>query len=588
MKDDQGNNPKTFPPDNYSSKNLKDSNKVNIGSSKIQGPPSERIIIRISDTIPQPPTEPKIRSLDTAIKAATGQAVKSGSSEKMAQEAARDLWRRGVNPDKLESAVRGSSATLNERDMKNLLDISGELRKLNKAYPNTTKEFLSLSSPKDALEIKNLSERELKRNENAVLLEKTELGLQAEKNENEYYSPDYINESQNYLEDMEDYAEDVSQQPEEVEYEEPEISPPQIRTQTTSTQPSEPTGGGVRDVLNRGRSTVTDAGKKLVSNATNAAKTATKKVVKQGLSNLATSAGPALAQAGLYIGAAVAIIMGLLTWLAIVIVTVVLWTIGFIIFVAVILIIINSGAYMVPPGEDLTQYGAPGVIPPGGVVGSCSNFENPVDITNELAGRIQNGNVRLLPLDSGARPLNYCFTPLMVILHTSAGYDNDEGNDRVYEVLAPPERQASCNMASDTNDVILMQPFYETVAEMSWCSNSWNDMGVSIEISGECQDGTSPCRRSYSKCQVGTDSYPYIFSPPGGSPTHPCPDENDLTFSAVCEVMKQYNLPWCQIFTHDDVPNQSHTDPVGKAWVNNYFIPRLRDNCQVPANSQCR
>jgi hypothetical protein len=326
----------------------------------------------------------------------------------------------------------------------------------------------------------------------------------------------------------------------------------------------------------------------MVSKAANAAKTATQKAIKQGLTKLAASAAPILAKAGLIVGAALAIITGLLIWLLIQIIIVILWIIGFIVFVALVLFIINSGAYMVPPGEDLTQYGEPGIIPPGGVVGSCSNFDNPVDITNELAGRIQNGNVRLLPLDSGARPLNYCFTPLMVVLHTSAGYDNDEGNDRVYEVLAPPERQASCNMASDTNDVILMQPFYETVAEMSWCSNSWNDMGVSIEISGECQDGTSPCRRSYSKCQVGTDSYPYIFSPPGGSPTHPCPDENDLTFSAVCEVMKQYNIPWCQIFTHDDVPNQSHTDPVGKAWVNDYFIPRLRDNCQVPANSLCR
>jgi hypothetical protein len=277
--------------------------------------------------------------------------------------------------------------------------------------------------------------------------------------------------------------------------------------------------------------------------------------------------------------------MGLLTWLAIVIITVILWTIGFIIFVAVILFIINSGAYMVPPGEDLTQYGAPGIIPPGGVVTNCTD---PNDITQSLAGRISHGAVQLLPDTNGARMEHMCFTPLMIILHSSAGYDNNSGADATYNTLAPYERMASCNMASDTGRAILMQPFYDTMVERSWCSNSWNDMGVSIEISGECSDSDYPCRRNNSSCQVGTDSYPYTFDVPGGSPTHPCPDENDITFSAVCEVMKQYNIPWCQIFTHDDVPNQSHTDPVGKAWVYNYFIPRLRDNCQVPANSQCR
>ena len=93
---------------------------------------------------------------------------------------------------------------------------------------------------------------------------------------------------------------------------------------------------------------------------------------------------------------------------------------------------------------------------------------------------------------------------------------------------------------------------------------------------------------NYSECQVGDDSYPYTFEAPGSTATHPCPNLSDLAYNALCEVMQQYNIPWCQVYTHDDVPDATHKDVVGKGWVNNYFIPRLRDNCNVPANSQCR
>jgi Peptidase family M23 len=365
MKDDQGNKLKTFSPVNYSPENSKDSNKVNIDNPKIQKQPYEQIIIRISNNIPQPPKDPKVRSLDTAIKATTGQAVVSGSSEKMMQETARELWRRGTNPDKLESAVRGSSATLNERDMKNLLGIAGEIRKLNKAYPNTTKEFGSLPNPKDTLEIKNLSPGELKRNENAVILEKNELGLRAQRDENEYYSPEYVNESQDYLEGMSDYAEDVSEQPEDVEYEEPETSPPPIRTQTPSTQKSEPSETGFRDVLDRGRSAVSDAGKKLMNNASSAAKQATKKAI----SGAGKALGTALANIAPYVAIAGLILTGFALWLIQVIIVTVIAIFGFIFIALFITFIINSGAYMVPPGESIST-------PPSTGDYQCLDVEN--------------------------------------------------------------------------------------------------------------------------------------------------------------------------------------------------------------------
>jgi hypothetical protein len=253
---------------------------------------------------------------------------------------------------------------------------------------------------------------------------------------------------------------------------------------------------------------------------------------------------------------------------------------SFAILIALILFIINSGAYVVPPGGFGPQQGGPGAIipPPGGNVGSCIPADAGADITNQLAQRIQNGVVNLLPASNGAMVQNLCITPTMIILHSSSGYDNDNGNNAVYSTLV--SRNLACQLASDTNDVYLMQHFYENQVQFAWCANSWNTYGVSIEISGECQDsGGRLCARNYSACQVGNDSYPYIFSDP---PPHPCPNENDLTVSAVCEVMKQYHIPWTQIFTHDDVPNQSHTDPVGKAWVYNYFIPRVRNACPNP------
>src|SRR4030043_144115 len=86
--------------------------------------PSGRIIIRISDSKPQPSPEHKVNDLATAIDATTGQAVRSRSNQKMAEESARKLWRLGTDPDKLEFAINQSSVTLNDRDKRDLLKIN--------------------------------------------------------------------------------------------------------------------------------------------------------------------------------------------------------------------------------------------------------------------------------------------------------------------------------------------------------------------------------------------------------------------------------------------------------------------------------
>ena len=355
---------------------------------------------------------------------------------------------------------------------------------------------------------------------------------------------------------------------------------------------NQPTQQGIDDLSQ----TTQSVGKTALKGAGKLADVATSKIRKQvasklkmlakkGLSKVALAAAPLLAKAALVAVAAGAILASFLVFLFSLLLSILTWSVAFVMLVLVILFIINSGAYVVPPGQDLTIYGSPSEIPEGGTLSSCANYPD-IDITSSLAARISGGSVRLLPDDNGARLYGTCFIPQMIILHSSAGYDNNQGNDRTYETLV--NRDVACQLATDTDDTILMQPFYESVVEVAWCANSWNDRGISIELAGECADGKNPCRRNYSECQVGDDSYPYTFEAPGSTATHPCPNLSDLAYNALCEVMQQYNIPWCQVYTHDDVPDATHKDVVGKGWVNNYFIPRLRDNCNVPANSQCR
>lgn len=98
-----------------------------------------------------------------------------------------------------------------------------------------------------------------------------------------------------------------------------------------------------------------ESGKKIASRAFNNLKSAGNKAIKKGLGKLATAAAPFLAKVGLIIGASVAIILALVALLLKIFITILLWTVGFTLFVIFVLFIINSGAYMVPPGENLSN-----------------------------------------------------------------------------------------------------------------------------------------------------------------------------------------------------------------------------------------
>lgn len=186
---------------------------------------------------------------------------------------------------------------------------------------------------------------------------------------------------------------------------------------------------------------------------------------------------------------------------------------------------------------------------PGGIAGECPDGGE--EITNELATKIPGGIVKLLPNTNGARSETFrlCIKPTMMVIHWSGGYDNENGNDATYTTLV--ERDLACQYATDTNDVYLMQPFYETEVEMAWCANAWNTYSINNEVAGN--NFTAP---------------------------NPPPNETELqrAVTATCEIMKQYSIPWSQIYGHYQVPNSGKDDP-GEAFLLNEFIPRVRNEC---------
>ncbi|HTK03778.1 MAG TPA: N-acetylmuramoyl-L-alanine amidase [Alphaproteobacteria bacterium] len=217
------------------------------------------------------------------------------------------------------------------------------------------------------------------------------------------------------------------------------------------------------------------------------------------------------------------------------------------VIVALILFIINSGAYVVPLGS-----GDRSRPPPiGGLVSSCKESdETGADITAKIASEIKNGSVNLLPETVWGRRDGICITPTMIVMHWSAGTnDNPSGNERTYETLV--QRSLSCQLATDTNDTWIMERFFEKQVEFPACAGEYNTYAINNEMAGV----------------YFTDS-----------PPPPNTQELELTYNATCKVMKQYNIPWSQIYGHYQVPNSGKDDP-GKDFLEKVFIPEIKKRC---------
>jgi len=220
---------------------------------------------------------------------------------------------------------------------------------------------------------------------------------------------------------------------------------------------------------------------------------------------------------------------------------------SFPVLIALILFIINSGAYVVPYSSERS-------IPPGvgGLVSNCIQSEmTGVDITNELASRIRSGSVNLLPNTVWGRRDGICITPTMIIVHWSAGPNDDPaGNQKTYNMLV--QRGLSCQLATDTDDTILMEKFFEKQVEFPACAGEWNTYSINNEVAGT-----------------------YFTN----SPPPPNTNELELAYDATCKIMSQYDIPWSQIYGHYQVPNSGGKIDPGKEFLEQVFIPEIKRRC---------
>jgi len=213
-----------------------------------------------------------------------------------------------------------------------------------------------------------------------------------------------------------------------------------------------------------------------------------------------------------------------------------------------------------------------------GVAGVCP--EGGEEITSKLARRMKDGIVRLLPNTLGARsdPGRLCITPTMIVIHWSGGWDNEDANDRTYDTLVT--RNLACQLGSDADDTTLMQPFYETQVEFPWCASAFNTFSINNEVGG----GFVSTTRNPPVDIRFTDKKGHPSRLPPGNPYKPgqkiFPQKSvfDHAVDATCVIMKQYNIPWNQIYGHYHVPGSGAEDP-GKKFLETWFIPEVKKKC---------
>jgi hypothetical protein len=314
----------------------------------------------------------------------------------------------------------------------------------------------------------------------------------------------------------------------------------------------------VADYAKRGlRNAVRKAGWKMSQWAANTAVPAVGNAIGGAVSGATGLFGGATSQVLAALAVAGGAFLIVMTWAAVLILTTFF-------VISAIFLVIQNGAYIVPPDktlvsdEEIAEGTPPRPLPPGGQAGKCGDEE---EITPRLASQIPSASVRLLPDYLGARsePGRMCFTPKMLIMHWSAGgNDNPDGNLRTYTTLVSRDR--ACQLGVDPNDVEFWQPFYETQVEMAWCSNSWNAYGIANEMSG--------------------NSF-------GANPPPPNLNELELTYAASCVLMQQYHIPWCQIYGHYHVPDSGGKVDPGREFLEQVFIPGIRARCPNDPSNIC-
>jgi len=138
-----------------------------------------------------------------------------------------------------------------------------------------------------------------------------------------------------------------------------------------------------------------------------------------------------------------------------------------------------------------------------------------------------------------------CIDPTMIVIHWSGGWSSNDVTRRTLE-----QRNRSCQIGTDQDGSVQQwQQLWEEMAEFAWCvGGNWNLYSVNNEMVGAWFD-TNP----------------------------PSEAEIDSAVKSTCWYMKQYNIPWTQIFGHYQLWSEK-SDP-GEKFLNEVFIPRVREAC---------
>ncbi len=207
---------------------------------------------------------------------------------------------------------------------------------------------------------------------------------------------------------------------------------------------------------------------------------------------------------------------------------------------------------------DYAEYGGgggpgggpgPGTEPGGGVY----NLDCGEDSGAEIM--VQAGSFPVVKkLLTGPGRSGYCIIPTKITIHWSGGWTN---NDVTYNTLV--ERGLSCQIGTDQDGSVQQwQQMWEKKAELAYCvGGNENNYCLNNEMVGAW------------------------FIPPGTSPTKPeekSPSEAEIQSSvnSTCFMMKQYHIPYTQIFGHYEL-RPGKNDP-GVEFLD-YFINRVKQQC---------
>jgi len=173
---------------------------------------------------------------------------------------------------------------------------------------------------------------------------------------------------------------------------------------------------------------------------------------------------------------------------------------------------------------------------------------------------------RILVPDSEYKMLKrrqYCITPTMIVLHWSAAWTNA---DATYNVLNT--RNLSCQFATDQYKQLQMLEFYKDKVEKASCvggtdelGRAYNDYAINFEITGVYFNEV------IRNADLGPDYYKRYQE---------LVTETNQAVATTCWLLKQYNIPKTQIFSHFELTpgkldaSQEYED---------YFLRRVQNEC---------